>query len=195
MELKVYDGRYFTLGIKVGCDADDGDEAVGPRLDFVRKQLQSTGRISVTPTTIAYVSLAVILLFLCLKLPLHPRTPINITSLTRLGLLQTLQYTTCLRQRPSLLVSQRSPARRLSISPKPNDMATSKPLKFEVKEYTTSKSPAPASPSASIILISPTNTVLLLHRRKSSSLFPQHMSSPEEISTHQMATFHQIPKT
>ena len=47
----------------------------------------------------------------------------------------------------------------------------SKP-KFEVREYTTHKAPAPASPSASTILVSPTNEVLLLHRVQTSSAFP-----------------------
>jgi 8-oxo-dGTP pyrophosphatase MutT (NUDIX family) len=44
--------------------------------------------------------------------------------------------------------------------------------KFEVREYTTKKDPVAPSPSASIILVSPTNQILLLHRVKSSSAFP-----------------------
>lgn len=52
-------------------------------------------------------------------------------------------------------------------------MASKKPAqKFEVREYTTAKSPVPASPSASIILVSPENKILLLHRRQNSSAFP-----------------------
>jgi 8-oxo-dGTP pyrophosphatase MutT (NUDIX family) len=52
-------------------------------------------------------------------------------------------------------------------------MAAKKPAKkFEVREYTTAKSPAPASPSASIILVAPDNRILLLHRRQNSSAFP-----------------------
>jgi 8-oxo-dGTP pyrophosphatase MutT (NUDIX family) len=51
-------------------------------------------------------------------------------------------------------------------------MASKKPAKFEVREYTSSKAPAPASPSASIILVAPDNRILLLHRRQTSSAFP-----------------------
>ncbi|KPI37043.1 uncharacterized protein AB675_3643 [Cyphellophora attinorum] len=56
-------------------------------------------------------------------------------------------------------------------------MAPSKPSgapkpKFEVREYTTKKDAVPPSPSASIILVSPSNQILLLHRVKSSSAFP-----------------------
>ncbi|KIX08183.1 uncharacterized protein Z518_02839 [Rhinocladiella mackenziei CBS 650.93] len=46
------------------------------------------------------------------------------------------------------------------------------PSKFEVRGYTDHKSPQPASPSASVILISPTNEILLLHRVQTSSAFP-----------------------
>ncbi|KAJ9605675.1 hypothetical protein H2200_009524 [Cladophialophora chaetospira] len=44
--------------------------------------------------------------------------------------------------------------------------------KFEVRGYSEHKAPAPASPSASTLLISPTNEVLLLHRVQTSSAFP-----------------------
>jgi 8-oxo-dGTP pyrophosphatase MutT (NUDIX family) len=54
-------------------------------------------------------------------------------------------------------------------NPKPN--MKSKP-KFSVREYTTHSAPKPASPSASIILISPTHEILLLHRVQTSSAFP-----------------------
>ncbi|KEF56582.1 uncharacterized protein A1O9_06771 [Exophiala aquamarina CBS 119918] len=52
-------------------------------------------------------------------------------------------------------------------------MSKTKPKsKFEVREYSDHKAPAPASPSASIILVSPSNEVLLLHRVQTSSAFP-----------------------
>ncbi|KAK5055279.1 hypothetical protein LTR84_013029 [Exophiala bonariae] len=52
-------------------------------------------------------------------------------------------------------------------------MSKSKPKsKFEVRQYSEHKAPAPASPSASIILISPSNEILLLHRVQTSSAFP-----------------------
>lgn len=52
-------------------------------------------------------------------------------------------------------------------------MSKSKPKsKFEVRQYSEHKSPGPASPSASIILISPSNEILLLHRVQTSSAFP-----------------------
>lgn len=54
---------------------------------------------------------------------------------------------------------------KMSSKPKPKQ-------KFEVREYTTQKDPVAASPSASIILVSPKNEILLLHRVKSSSAFP-----------------------
>ncbi|RMZ81818.1 hypothetical protein DV738_g2001, partial [Chaetothyriales sp. CBS 135597] len=41
-----------------------------------------------------------------------------------------------------------------------------------VRNYTEKKDPSVPSPSASVILISPTNTVLLLHRKQTSSAFP-----------------------
>lgn len=44
--------------------------------------------------------------------------------------------------------------------------------KFEVRGYSEHKAPKPASPSASIILISPTSEILLLHRVQTSSAFP-----------------------
>ncbi|KAL2426950.1 hypothetical protein ABEF95_002775 [Exophiala dermatitidis] len=44
--------------------------------------------------------------------------------------------------------------------------------KFEVREYADHKAPKPASPSASVILVSPTNEILLLHRVQTSSAFP-----------------------
>lgn len=44
--------------------------------------------------------------------------------------------------------------------------------RFEVRGYTSHSSPKPASPSASIIVISPSNTILLLHRVQTSSAFP-----------------------
>ena len=46
------------------------------------------------------------------------------------------------------------------------------PSKFQVKEYADHKKPAPASPSASIILVSPNSEILLLHRVHTSSAFP-----------------------
>ncbi|KAJ9618800.1 hypothetical protein H2204_012932 [Knufia peltigerae] len=46
------------------------------------------------------------------------------------------------------------------------------PSKFEVRGYSEHKSPKPASPSASIVLISPSNEILLLHRVRTSSAFP-----------------------
>ncbi|EXJ76864.1 hypothetical protein A1O3_10509 [Capronia epimyces CBS 606.96] len=46
------------------------------------------------------------------------------------------------------------------------------PSKFQVREYSDHKTPKPASPSASVILISPSNEVLLLHRVQTSSAFP-----------------------
>ncbi|KIW19338.1 hypothetical protein PV08_03632 [Exophiala spinifera] len=49
--------------------------------------------------------------------------------------------------------------------------APSKP-KFEVRGYSEHKSPKPASPSASIVLVSPSNEILLLHRVQTSSAFP-----------------------
>jgi 8-oxo-dGTP pyrophosphatase MutT (NUDIX family) len=49
--------------------------------------------------------------------------------------------------------------------------AASKP-KFEVRSYSEHKSPKPASPSASTIVVSPTNEILLLHRVQTSSAFP-----------------------
>lgn len=49
--------------------------------------------------------------------------------------------------------------------------STSKP-KFEVRGYSEHKSPKPASPSASTILVSPSNEILLLHRVQTSSAFP-----------------------
>ncbi|OCT49520.1 hypothetical protein CLCR_07391 [Cladophialophora carrionii] len=48
---------------------------------------------------------------------------------------------------------------------------SSKP-KFEVRGYSEHKTPAPASPSASTILVSPSNEILLLHRVQTSSAFP-----------------------
>lgn len=50
--------------------------------------------------------------------------------------------------------------------------ATMAPSKFEVRGYTDHKAPKPASPSASVILVSPTNEILLLHRKQTSSAFP-----------------------
>lgn len=44
--------------------------------------------------------------------------------------------------------------------------------KFEVREYSAHMAPKPASPSASVILVSPTNEILLLHRVQTSSAFP-----------------------
>jgi 8-oxo-dGTP pyrophosphatase MutT (NUDIX family) len=46
------------------------------------------------------------------------------------------------------------------------------PSKFEVRGYSEHKAPKPASPSASVILVSPTNEILLLHRVQTSSAFP-----------------------
>ncbi|RMZ92150.1 hypothetical protein DV736_g615, partial [Chaetothyriales sp. CBS 134916] len=46
------------------------------------------------------------------------------------------------------------------------------PNQTRVRNYTDKKDPSMASPSASIILISPSNTVLLLHRKQTSSAFP-----------------------
>ncbi|RMZ74714.1 hypothetical protein DV737_g5809, partial [Chaetothyriales sp. CBS 132003] len=46
------------------------------------------------------------------------------------------------------------------------------PNQTRVRTYTDKKDPSPASPSASVILISPANTVLLLHRKQTSSAFP-----------------------
>ena len=43
---------------------------------------------------------------------------------------------------------------------------------FQVRGYSEHKAPVPASPSASTILISPTNEILLLHRVQTSSAFP-----------------------
>jgi 8-oxo-dGTP pyrophosphatase MutT (NUDIX family) len=55
----------------------------------------------------------------------------------------------------------------------PLSMSSAKPKsKFEVRSYSTHKNPAAASPSASIILVSPTNEILLVHRVKTSSAFP-----------------------
>ena len=50
--------------------------------------------------------------------------------------------------------------------------ATMAPSKFEVRGYTEHKAPKPPSPSASVILVSPTNEILLLHRVQTSSAFP-----------------------
>lgn len=50
--------------------------------------------------------------------------------------------------------------------------ATMAPSKFEVRGYSDHKAPKPASPSASVILVSPTNEILLLHRVQTSSAFP-----------------------
>ncbi|KAH0847804.1 hypothetical protein AYO21_04010 [Fonsecaea monophora] len=44
--------------------------------------------------------------------------------------------------------------------------------KFEVRGYSEHKAPKPASPSASTILVSPNNEILLLHRVQTSSAFP-----------------------
>ncbi|KIX93173.1 uncharacterized protein Z520_11027 [Fonsecaea multimorphosa CBS 102226] len=44
--------------------------------------------------------------------------------------------------------------------------------KFEVRGYSEHKAPKPASPSASTILVSPSNEILLLHRVQTSSAFP-----------------------
>ncbi|EXJ83278.1 hypothetical protein A1O1_06897 [Capronia coronata CBS 617.96] len=46
------------------------------------------------------------------------------------------------------------------------------PSKFAVREYAEHKTPKPASPSASVILVSPSNEILLLHRVQTSSAFP-----------------------
>ncbi|KAK7897551.1 hypothetical protein LTR67_004178 [Exophiala xenobiotica] len=50
--------------------------------------------------------------------------------------------------------------------------ATMAPSKFEVRSYSEHKAPKPASPSASVILVSPSNEILLLHRVQTSSAFP-----------------------
>ncbi|KIV82728.1 hypothetical protein PV11_04814 [Exophiala sideris] len=50
--------------------------------------------------------------------------------------------------------------------------ATMAPSKFEVRGYTEHKAPKPPSPSASVIVVSPTNEILLLHRVQTSSAFP-----------------------
>jgi len=75
-------------------------------------------------------------------------------------------------------------ARNLMGAPFPNDKphvtgkrtaagtVTMAPSKFQVSGYTQHSAPKPASPSASVILISPTNEVLLLHRVQTSSAFP-----------------------
>ena len=46
------------------------------------------------------------------------------------------------------------------------------PNQTRVRSYSEKKDPALPSPSASIILVSPTNTCLLLHRKNTSSAFP-----------------------
>ncbi|RMD39371.1 hypothetical protein DV735_g5760, partial [Chaetothyriales sp. CBS 134920] len=56
-----------------------------------------------------------------------------------------------------------------SLRPRPPTMVRNQ---TRVRSYTDKKDPSVPSPSASVILISPTNTVLLLHRKQTSSAFP-----------------------
>lgn len=51
-------------------------------------------------------------------------------------------------------------------------MASKPKAKFEIRGYGTAKDPKPASPSASVIVVSPSNEILLLHRVQTSSAFP-----------------------
>jgi 8-oxo-dGTP pyrophosphatase MutT (NUDIX family) len=96
----------------------------------------------------------------------------NIRPIQRSRTLQSVAANSTAPERPHRTTTCSRQLSTVSYRPTVSMAAPKAKPKFEVRSYTTHKNPAAASPSASIILVSPTNEILLLHRVKSSSAFP-----------------------
>ena len=146
-----------------------------PRLNLMRKpNWRLPNILPVYASSDHFLSVPCAMIFLSFSLrSLHPtvsilnHSPFTFDIAKRLSNHQSCLRPTCLYRTIRCLQTTRC-ANSIPVF----KMATKKPAKFEVREYTTAKNPAPASPSASIILVSPNNTILLLHRRQNSSAFP-----------------------